>query len=35
MATFKEREKAHEAKWAQDQEMTFRIGVRRNKLLGL
>ena len=36
MATFEEeREKAHEAKWAQDQETTFKIGVRRNKLLGL
>ena len=35
MATFDEREKAHEAKWAHDQETTFKIGVRRNKLLGL
>ena len=35
MPTFDEREKAHEAKWAHDQETTFKIGVRRNKLLGL
>ena len=35
MATFDKREKAHEAKWAHDQETTFKIGVRRNKLLGL
>ena len=35
MATFEKREKAQEAKWAHDQETTFKIGVRRNKLLGL
>ena len=28
-------EKAIEAKWIHDQETTFKIGVRRNKLLGL
>ncbi len=35
MTTFKEREKAHEAKFAHDQETAFKIGARRNKLLGL
>ena len=29
------REKAQEDRWAHDQETTFKIGVRRNKLLGL
>ncbi len=35
MATFEKREKAQEATWVHDQETTFKIGVRRNKLLGL
>ena len=35
MTTFDERERAFEAKWAHDEEMQFRIMVRRNELLGL
>ena len=35
MASFDDREKAFEAKYAHDQETTFKIGARRNKLLGL
>jgi hypothetical protein len=33
--TFDERERAFEAKFAHDEEMQFRAGARRNKLLGL
>ena len=35
MTTFDKREKSFEAKYAHDQETTFKIGARRNKLLGL
>lgn len=35
MTTFDKRERAFEAKFAFDQETTFKIGARRNKLLGL
>jgi hypothetical protein len=35
MTTFDEREKGYEAKLAHDEELKFRIYVRRNKLLGL
>lgn len=35
MTTFDERERAFENKFARDQEMTFRIIARRNRLLGL
>jgi hypothetical protein len=35
MTTFNDREKAAEAKYAHDEENTFKIAVRRNKLLGL
>ena len=35
MTTFDEREQAFENKFARDQEMTFRIIARRNRLLGL
>jgi hypothetical protein len=35
MADFNEREKAFEAKYRHDQELAFKVGVRRNKLLGL
>ncbi len=35
MTTFDERERAFETKFARDQEMTFRIIARRNRLLGL
>lgn len=35
MTTFDEREKAHEAQLAHDEELRFRVFVRRNKLLGL
>ena len=35
MNTFTEREKAFEAKFAQDSEVQFRVYVRRNKILGL
>ncbi len=34
MSTFDGREKAHEAKFARDEEMAFRITARRNKLVG-
>ena len=32
---FKDREKGYEAKYQHDQEILFKIAVRRNKLLGL
>ena len=35
MTTFDDREKAFETKFAHDEEMTFRIVARRNRLLGL
>lgn len=35
MTTFDERERAFETKFARDQEMSFRIIARRNRLLGL
>ncbi len=35
MTTFEEREKAFEAKYKRDQELRFKVGARRNKLLGL
>jgi len=35
MATFDDREKAFENKYAHDQEMQFRAEARRNKLMGL
>jgi hypothetical protein len=35
MTTFDKREKSFEAKYAHDQETVFKIGARRNKLLGL
>ncbi|HLZ78355.1 MAG TPA: DUF1476 domain-containing protein [Sphingomonas sp.] len=35
MTTFDEREQAFETKFARDQDMTFRIIARRNRLLGL
>ncbi|MFQ5971638.1 MAG: DUF1476 domain-containing protein [Alphaproteobacteria bacterium] len=35
MTTFKEREKAFEAKYKRDQELQFKVTARRNKLLGL
>ena len=35
MNQFNDREKAQEAKYAQDQEITFKAHARRNKLLGL
>ncbi|THD35309.1 MAG: DUF1476 domain-containing protein [Sphingomonas sp.] len=34
MTTFDDRERAHEAKFARDEEMAFRVVARRNKLLG-
>lgn len=34
MSMFDERERAFEAKWAHDEEMQFRILVKRNELLG-
>lgn len=34
MTMFEDRERAFEAKWAHDEEMQFRIVVRRNELLG-
>ena len=34
MSMFEERERAFEAKWAHDEEMQFRILVKRNELLG-
>ena len=35
MTTFDEREKAFENKYKHDQELQFKVEVRRNKLLGL
>ncbi len=35
MTTFDDRERAYESKYAHDEEMQFRAGARRNKLLGL
>jgi len=35
MTTFDDREKAFEDKYKHDQELQFRVEVRRNKLLGL
>lgn len=35
MTTFDERERAFEAKFAQDQELEFRVGARRDRLFGL
>ena len=35
MTTFKDREKAFEEKYKHDQELQFKVEVRRNKLLGL
>ena len=35
MTTFDKRGKSFEAKYAHDQETVFKIGARRNKLLGL
>lgn len=35
MSTFDEREQGFEAKFSHDQEVAFKIEVRRNKLLGL
>ena len=35
MTTFDDRETAFEAKFAHDEELQFKAGVRRNKLLGL
>ncbi len=35
MTTFDKKEKAHESKYAHDQETEFKIMARRNKLLGL
>ena len=35
MTTFNEREKAFENKYQHDQELQFKVEVRRNKLLGL
>jgi len=35
MTTFDERERAFENKFAREQEMTFRIVARRNRLLGV
>ncbi|MBC2666178.1 DUF1476 domain-containing protein [Novosphingobium flavum] len=34
MTSFKDRERAEEAKFARDEEMLFRITARRNRLLG-
>ena len=34
MTTFDDRERAFEAKFAHDEEMTFRVTARRNRLLG-
>jgi hypothetical protein len=34
MTTFRDREKAFEAKYRHDQEIRFKVTVRRNKLLG-
>lgn len=35
MTSFKDRQRAEEAKFARDEEMLFRIAARRNRLLGL
>ena len=35
MTTFDEREKGFEAKYKHDQELQFKVGARRNKLLGI
>jgi hypothetical protein len=35
MTNFNDREKAQEAKYANDQELSFKSSARRNKLLGL
>ena len=35
MSSFDDREKAAEGKFARDEEMTFRVTARRNKLAGL
>lgn len=35
MTTFNDREKAFESKYKHDQELRFKVGARRNKLLGL
>jgi hypothetical protein len=35
MTTFDEREQGYEAKFAHDQELEFKTGARRNRLLGL
>ena len=35
MTTFDDREKAFETKFARDEELQFKVGARRNKLLGL
>lgn len=34
MTTFDDRERAHEQKFARDEDMAFRITARRNKLVG-
>lgn len=34
MTDFKDRERAEEAKYAMDEETTFRVAARRNRLLG-
>lgn len=34
MTSFNDREKAHEAKFARDEDMAFRITARRNRLVG-
>jgi hypothetical protein len=34
MTTFDDRERAHEAKFARDEDMAFRVTARRNKLVG-
>jgi hypothetical protein len=35
MSTFDDREKSYESKFAREEELTFKINARRNKLLGL
>ena len=34
MTNFSDKERAHEAKFARDEEMQFRVAARRNRLLG-
>jgi hypothetical protein len=34
MTTFDDRERAHEAKFAREEDMAFRVTARRNKLVG-